>query len=68
MFGKFKIPLKVIFKRFKQLSFFVSILLSKTRKSEKVSNEADYKGEKMQPQKTAKTLNKKKNKRIKRKK
>ena len=68
MFAKFKIPFKVILKRFKQLSFFVSILLSKTRESKKVSNEADYKAEKMQPQKKAKSINKKKLKKIQRKK
>ena len=68
MFGKFKIPLKVIFKRFKQLSFLLSILPLKRRETKKVSNDAVYRPEKMQPQKTAKTLNKKKLKKIKRKK
>ncbi len=51
MFAKFKIPFKVIFKRFKQLSFFVSILLSKKRENKKFSNGEGYKAEKMQPQK-----------------
>ena len=51
MFAKFKIPFKVIFKRFKQLSFFVSILLSKTRENKKVNNDAMYRPEEMKPQK-----------------
>ena len=68
MFGKFKIPLKVIFKRFKQLSFLFSILPLKRRETKKVSNDEVYRPEKMQPQKTAKTLNKKKLKKSKRKK
>jgi hypothetical protein len=67
MFGKFKIPLKVIF-NFKQLSFLLSILPLKRRETKKVSNDAVYRPEKMQPQKTAKTLNKKKLKKSKRKK
>ena len=68
MFAKLKIPFKVIFKRFKQLSFFVSILLSKTRESKKVSSDEVSKAEKMQPQKKAKSINKKKLKKIQRKK
>lgn len=68
MFAKFKIPFKVIFKRFKQLSFFVSILLSKTRENKKVSNGEGYKAEEMKPQKKAKSINKKTLKKIKRKK
>lgn len=68
MFGKFKIPLKVIFKRFKQLSFLLSIIPLKRRETKKVNSDAVYTPEKMQPQKTAKTLNKKKLKKSKRKK
>ncbi len=68
MFAKFKIPFKVILKRFKQLSFFVSILLSKTRENKKLNNDEVYKAEKMQPQKKAKSINKKKLKKMKRKK
>ena len=68
MFAKFKIPFKVILKRFKQLSFFVSILLSKTRESKKVSSGEVYKAEQMQPQKKAKSINKNKLKKIQRKK
>ena len=68
MFAKFKIPFKVIFKRFKQLSFFVSILLSKTRENKKVNNDVMYRPEEIKPQKKAKSINKKKLKKIQRKK
>ena len=59
MFAKFKIPFKVIFKRFKQLSFFVSILLSKTRENKKVNNDVMYRPEEIKPQKKAKNKLKK---------
>ena len=65
MFAKFKIPFKVLLRRFKQLSFFVSILLSKKRDSEKPNNDAVHRPEEMQPQKEVKTINPKKIKKIK---
>ena len=46
MLGKFIITCKVVLRRFKQLSYFVGILLSKKGESEKFNNDKGFKGNK----------------------
>ena len=51
MLGKFIITCKVVLRRFKQLSHFVSMILSKKRESKKSNNDKGFKGNKSKAKK-----------------